>query len=100
MGLRAAGCTAPGGWRGVRGFWGGGDARLKLRGFRIEPGEIEAALVRQEGVSQAAVVAREDGSGSKRLVGYVVCGPGAVVDGSGLRAALSAGLPGSLAPAA
>ncbi|RLT97980.1 non-ribosomal peptide synthetase [Ketobacter sp.] len=48
------------------------DAQVKIRGFRIEPGEIEMLLRQMDGISASCVVVREDSSGQKILVGYVV----------------------------
>jgi amino acid adenylation domain-containing protein len=76
------------------------DHQVKIRGFRIELGEIEAALRRHEAVKEAAVLAREDGAGGKRLVAYVVFEPGRETEAGALRDFLRGVLPDYMLPAA
>ncbi len=78
-------------------FLGRIDRQVKIRGFRIEPGEVEAALALHPAVRDAAVVAREDVPGERRLVAYGVAGES--VDGAALRAFLAERLPPHLVPA-
>ncbi|MFE2752934.1 amino acid adenylation domain-containing protein, partial [Actinosynnema sp. NPDC059335] len=78
-------------------FVGRTDGQVKLRGFRIEPGEVEAALTGRAGVRDAAVVLREDRPGERRLVAYLV---GDDVDVAAARAAAVAALPDYSVPSA
>ena len=82
-------------------FLGRLDDQVKLRGHRVEPGEIESLLLRHPAVQEAAIVARERSGFSKRLVAYVVAPAGvpAALTPS-LREFLSADLPEYMIPSA
>ncbi|HSL84658.1 MAG TPA: amino acid adenylation domain-containing protein, partial [Thermoanaerobaculia bacterium] len=81
-------------------FLGRFDHQVKVRGFRIEPGEIEACLARHPAVAAQVVVAREDLPGERRLVAYAVPAEGASTSARELRAHLAAGLPDFMVPSA
>jgi amino acid adenylation domain-containing protein len=81
-------------------FLGRIDRQVKMRGFRIEPGEIEAALREIPAVADAAAVARPDERGEPRLVAYLVPSGAAEPPVGELRALLRARLPEHMLPSA
>jgi amino acid adenylation domain-containing protein len=74
------------------------DDQVKVRGHRIELGEIQAALVRLPGVAEAVVLTRDDGPAGVRLVGYVVADAGQAPSPGGLRRGLLETLPDWMVP--
>ncbi|MFD7321538.1 amino acid adenylation domain-containing protein [Streptomyces sp. NPDC059875] len=84
-------------------FVGRADEQAKIRGYRVEPAEAEAALLRLPAVAQAAVTVRRDADGAPALAGYVVpaeaSADGAGLDPAAVREALAEVLPGYLVPA-
>ncbi len=83
---------------GVLEYLGRIDGQVKVRGFRVELGEVEAALGRIPGVREAAVRAREAAPGETRLTGYIVRDPITPLTLSQLRRMLSETLPSHMIP--
>lgn len=73
-------------------YVGRNDGQLKIRGYRVEAGEIEQALTECEGILDAAVVARDGADGQKILVAYLVTSPQVSEAGTDLRTALQSRL--------
>ncbi|MET3982551.1 non-ribosomal peptide synthase/polyketide synthase [Streptomyces sp. PvR034] len=77
-------------------YLGRADTQVKLRGFRIEMGEVESAVLAVDGVSRTTAVVREDRPGDRRLVAYYV----GAVDPAAVRAQVAATLPEYMIPSA
>ncbi len=78
-------------------FLGREDAQIKIQGYRVELGEIEATLDALPQVERSVVIATGEAGGIRRLVGYVVLRSG-VLDSDALRSALARRLPGYMVP--
>ena len=89
-------------WRsdGLIEYRGRNDFQVKIRGYRIELGEIEAKLAALPGVKEAAVMAREDASGNKQLVAYVLQDDATETGVEALRGQLQTQLPDYMVPTA
>ncbi len=79
-------------------FAGRADDQIKLRGYRIEPGEVVAALNRHPAVRDSAVTARPDAMGEKRLVAYLILQPGCELTHTAMRDSLRDHLPEYMLP--
>lgn len=89
-------------WRadGTLEYLGRNDSQIKLRGFRIEPGEIEAQLLACACVREALVIVREDNVGDPRLVAYLIIEANEEMIATALREQLAAHLPEYMLPSA
>jgi amino acid adenylation domain-containing protein len=79
-------------------FIGRTDDQIKIRGFRVELGEIEFALAKHPGIREVAVVAREEVPGEKRLVAYIVTAQADAASTTELRRHLQRTLPDHMVP--
>src|SRR5262249_12042130 len=75
------------------------DEQVKVRGFRIELGEIETALLGIPGIAEAVAVVREDATGDRRVVGFVVAQADARLEPTEIKKTLKAKLPEYMVPA-
>ncbi|WP_266114256.1 amino acid adenylation domain-containing protein [Aldersonia sp. NBC_00410] len=80
-------------------YVGRADFQVKIRGLRVELGEIEAALAAQPAVGSAVVTVHEGAAGQPVLVGYVVAAPDTVIDPGAVRAGVAAVVPEYMVPA-
>ncbi|HET8707283.1 MAG TPA: amino acid adenylation domain-containing protein, partial [Pseudomonadales bacterium] len=81
-------------------YLGRNDFQVKIRGIRVELGEIETVIAQCEGVREAVVIAREDGGNDKRLVAYVVPNTGVLLDVSNIRNQIARQLSEYMVPSA
>ncbi len=79
-------------------YLGRSDQQVQLRGFRVEPGEIEAALREHPAVGQAVVIVREDKAGDQRLVAYLTPRNKPLPDATQWRTHLRSRLPDYMVP--
>ncbi|MGH3995302.1 MAG: AMP-binding protein, partial [Pseudonocardiaceae bacterium] len=79
-------------------YQGRADHQVKIRGFRIELGEVEAAVLRHDDVAEAVAIVREEDSGHKRLVAYLVPAPGATASPAEVRELVNQALPDYMVP--
>src|SRR6185436_3726937 len=79
-------------------YLGRTDGQVKIRGVRVELGEVEAALARLPGIVEAAAAVREAAPGDLRLAAYLVARTGEHVETGAVRAALTAWLPETMVP--
>ncbi|WP_203841520.1 non-ribosomal peptide synthetase [Winogradskya humida] len=84
--------------RGQLRYLGRVDDQVKINGFRVEPAEIEAAMIRNPGVAQAAVVVDKDDRGGGRIRAYAIVAEGSQEDVTRLRHDLADRLPGFMVP--
>jgi amino acid adenylation domain-containing protein len=79
-------------------FAGRRDAQVKIRGFLVEPAEVQAALQKLPAVADAIVVSRADASQERQLIAYIVVASGCAATSKDIRSALQSILPTHLVP--